>query len=163
MTTFMFLTILFLLIAYLLGCLTGCWLRSMKGDQGIADGQTRRRNARRRPASPAMTKSAAPRSAARSAAKPASRKPVAKDDLKRLSGVGPALEKKLNSNGIKSFSQVAGWTKSDIARFDEKLNFKGRIVREKWVAQAKVLARGDETEFSRRANKTKSKPRFRRR
>ncbi|MCB1337454.1 MAG: 50S ribosomal protein L21 [Maritimibacter sp.] len=63
------------------------------------------------------------------------------DDLKELSGVGPALEKKLIEAGVTSFAQIAAWTEADIAEFDEKLNFKGRIEREGWVDQAKKLAK----------------------
>jgi predicted flap endonuclease-1-like 5' DNA nuclease len=67
---------------------------------------------------------------------------AAADDLKQLSGVGPALEKKLHAAGVTSFAQIAAWTEADIAEFDEKLNFKGRIEREGWVEQAKALAEG---------------------
>ncbi len=63
------------------------------------------------------------------------------DDLKQLSGVGPALEKKLNAAGVTSFAQIAAWTEADVAEFDEKLSFKGRIEREGWVDQAKKLAK----------------------
>ncbi|WP_306004728.1 50S ribosomal protein L21 [Aquicoccus porphyridii] len=63
------------------------------------------------------------------------------DDLKVLSGVGPALEKKLHEAGVTSFAQIAAWTEADIAAMDEKLNFKGRIEREGWVEQAKKLAK----------------------
>ena len=63
------------------------------------------------------------------------------DDLKLLSGVGPALEKKLHEAGVTSFAQIASWTAADIAEFDEKLSFKGRIERENWVEQAKELAK----------------------
>ncbi|RYG92218.1 50S ribosomal protein L21 [Loktanella sp. IMCC34160] len=63
------------------------------------------------------------------------------DDLKQLSGVGPALEKKLHAAGVTSFAQIAAWTEADIAEFDEKLSFKGRIEREGWVDQAKELAK----------------------
>jgi len=61
------------------------------------------------------------------------------DDLKKLSGVGPALEKKLLENGVTSFAQIASWDADDIAEFDEKLSFKGRIEREGWVDQAKAI------------------------
>ena len=61
-------------------------------------------------------------------------------DLKRLSGVGPALEKKLHAAGVTSFAQIAAWGPDEIAEFDEKLSFKGRIEREGWVDQAKTLA-----------------------
>ena len=64
------------------------------------------------------------------------------DDLKELSGVGPALEKKLQEAGVTTFAQIAAWTADDIAEMDEKLSFKGRIEREGWVAQAKELVKG---------------------
>jgi len=62
------------------------------------------------------------------------------DDLTQLSGVGPALLKKLNAAGITTFAQIAAWTEADVAEFDEKLSLKGRIEREGWIAQAKELA-----------------------
>lgn len=63
------------------------------------------------------------------------------DDLKKLSGVGPALEKKLLEAGVTTFAQIAAWGEAEIAEFDEKLSFKGRIEREGWVAQAAELAK----------------------
>jgi large subunit ribosomal protein L21 len=70
--------------------------------------------------------------------------PVAefKDDVKLIGGVGPALEKKLAAAGITSLKQIADWTAEDVAKFDEELNFKGRIEREEWIAQAKDLIAG---------------------
>ena len=79
---------------------------------------------------------AAPKKAAAAAA------PAGADDLKKLSGVGPALEKKLLAAGVTTFAQIAAWTEAEIAEFDEKLSFKGRIEREGWVEQAKELAKG---------------------
>ena len=67
---------------------------------------------------------------------------AAGDDLKQLSGVGPALEKKLHDAGVTTFAQVAAWTEDDVAAMDEKLSFKGRIEREGWIEQAKKLAEG---------------------
>jgi len=64
------------------------------------------------------------------------------DDLKTLSGVGPALEKKLHAAGVTTFAQIAAWTDTDIAAMDEQLSFKGRIEREGWVAQAAELVKG---------------------
>ena len=66
--------------------------------------------------------------------------PAGADDLKKLSGVGPALEKKLLAGGVTTFAQIAAWTDADVAEMDEKLSFKGRIEREGWIAQAKTLA-----------------------
>ena len=81
----------------------------------------------------AEAKKAAPKKAAPKAAD------AGADDLKKLSGVGPALEKKLIEAGVTSFAQIAAWGEADIAEFDEKLSFKGRIEREGWVEQAKAI------------------------
>ncbi|MEM7042891.1 MAG: hypothetical protein AAF543_08780, partial [Pseudomonadota bacterium] len=72
------------------------------------------------------------------------------DDLKKISGVGPKLERTLNGLGIYHFSQIAAFTPDNVAWVDRHLRFKGRIEREKWIEQAKILAEGGETEFSRR-------------
>ena len=83
---------------------------------------------------------AAPKKAAAKKAAPKAEAAAGGDDLKQLSGVGPALEKKLLAAGVTTFAQIAGWTADDIAAMDEKLSFKGRIEREGWVEQAKKLA-----------------------
>ncbi|SMX24330.1 NADH-quinone oxidoreductase subunit NuoE [Boseongicola aestuarii] len=63
------------------------------------------------------------------------------DDLKKIKGVGPKLEKLLNSLGFFHFDQIANWTADEIAWVDDNLEgFKGRVTRDEWVAQAKVLA-----------------------
>ncbi len=67
------------------------------------------------------------------------------DDLKRLKGVGPTLEKKLHAAGVTSFAQIAAWGPDDIAAMDDKLSFKGRIERDGWIEQAKNLSTGGET------------------
>ena len=72
----------------------------------------------------------------------ASRPAEGMDDLKKLSGVGPALEKKLHSAGVTTFAQVASWKDEDIEKIGEKLSLKGRIEREGWIEQAKNLAKG---------------------
>lgn len=68
--------------------------------------------------------------------------PSEPDDLKALSGVGPALEKKLHDAGVTTFAQIAAWTQDDIDAMNEKLSFKGRIEREGWVEQAKEKTKG---------------------
>lgn len=72
------------------------------------------------------------------------------DDLKLLKGVGPKLEQTLNELGFYHFDQVAAWTEDHVAWVDERLKFKGRIERDGWIEQAKILAAGGETEFSKR-------------
>jgi len=73
------------------------------------------------------------------------------DDLKEISGIGVKIEETLNELGIYHFDQIANWTKENVEWVNEHLLvFKGRIEREKWVEQAKKLARGEQTEFSQR-------------
>lgn len=110
-------------------------------------------------AKPSGKKAAAPKKAAKTETakteeKPAEAKPAKaekteaaptadfKDDVKLIGGVGPALEKKLAAAGITSLTQIAKWTKADVAKFDEELDFKGRIERDEWVDQAKELIAG---------------------
>ena len=65
------------------------------------------------------------------------------DNLKLIWGIGPRLEKLCHSLGFFHFDQMAGWTDAEIAWVDENIEgFKGRATRDKWVAQAKVLAAG---------------------
>ena len=64
------------------------------------------------------------------------------DDLKRISGVGPKLEAALNELGFYHFDQIADWSDAEIAWVDSRLRFKGRIVRDNWVAQAAEFAKG---------------------
>lgn len=75
------------------------------------------------------------------------------DDLKRIKGVGPVIERKLNGRGVRHFRQIAQWTREDVEDIDKDLKFRGRIDREDWIGQAKLLAEGAETEFSKRVDK----------
>lgn len=93
-------------------------------------------------AAAAPAKKAAPKTAEAKKEEPKAKAAAGADDLKQLSGVGPALEKKLHAAGVTTFAQIAAWGEADIAEFDEKLSFKGRIEREGWVEQAKELAKG---------------------
>jgi predicted flap endonuclease-1-like 5' DNA nuclease len=65
------------------------------------------------------------------------------DDLKLIKGIGPKLEVLCHQLGYFHFDQIAAWTPSEIAWVDDNLEgFKGRVTRDNWVAQAKVLAVG---------------------
>ena len=73
------------------------------------------------------------------------------DDLKLIKGVGPKLEALCNRLGVWHFDQIASWSDDQVAWVDYNLEgFKGRIVRDGWVDQAKILATGGQTEFSAR-------------
>jgi predicted flap endonuclease-1-like 5' DNA nuclease len=71
------------------------------------------------------------------------------DDLLRISGVGPKNEKILHSLGYFHFDQIADWTPENVAWVDDHLKFNGRIGREEWINQARLLAAGNDAEFSR--------------
>ncbi|WP_414462131.1 hypothetical protein [Hyphomicrobium sp. DY-1] len=75
------------------------------------------------------------------------------DDLKRIRGIGVLIEKRLNAMGVRRYDQIANWTSGDIDRVSRMLEFKGRIERESWVEQARILASGGYTEFSRRVDR----------
>jgi large subunit ribosomal protein L21 len=94
-------------------------------------------------AAPKAAKAPAKAAAKAAPAKAAPAKPAADqaaDDLKKLSGVGPALEKKLLAGGVTSFAQIAAWSAEDVASVDAELALKGKIEKEGWIAQAKDLA-----------------------
>lgn len=76
-------------------------------------------------------------------ASPASPSPAG-DDLTRIKGVGGKLNELLASLGVTSFAQIAAWNDADIDRIDAQLGrFQGRIRRDSWVEQARLLAEGN--------------------
>ncbi|RWD18118.1 MAG: proton-conducting membrane transporter [Mesorhizobium sp.] len=100
---------------------------------------------------PAAPKAAAPKAAAKKAAPASTKAATGKaDNLRRLIGIGPVNEKLLKGLGVTSYAQIAAWTAADVKRIEDVLNFDGRIAREQWIEQAKLLAAGDEKEFARR-------------
>ncbi len=116
---------------------------------------------------PAAPKPAAPKPAAKAAIKaegagtatrPKALKAARKggaDDLKLIVGIGPKLELLCQALGFYHFDQIAGWTAEEIAWVDENLEgFKGRVTRDKWVAQAKILAAGGTVEEAERPAKS---------
>lgn len=70
------------------------------------------------------------------------------DDLTRIKGLGPKIAALLNELGVTSYAQIAGWSAEDAAAIDAQLGrFSGRISRDQWIAQAQLLAAGDEAGF----------------
>lgn len=68
----------------------------------------------------------------------------APDDLLRMKGVGPRLAARLNDLGIVRYDQIAAWTDADVVAVDAQLgSFAGRIVRDRWIEQARYLAAND--------------------
>ena len=68
--------------------------------------------------------------------------PSEKDDLKKITGVGPKLEEAMNKLGVYQFAQVASWTNDEIMWIDDSLSVKGRIERDDWVGQVSELIKG---------------------
>jgi small subunit ribosomal protein S2 len=62
------------------------------------------------------------------------------DDLKRISGISPKLEQRMNDLGLFHFWQLADLDAGAVAALDKALATRGRIERDGWVAQAKKLA-----------------------
>lgn len=65
-----------------------------------------------------------------------------KDDLTRIRGIGPVIENDLNRLGILHYRQLAEMSAEEIDWVASQLKgFPGRIKRERWVAQARRLAK----------------------
>ncbi len=108
-------------------------------------------------ASPAKAVAKAPAAKAPAAAStgkpPALAKPEGTaNNLTRIRGIGAVNEKKLNELGIFHFHQIAAWKKKEAEWVGDFLAFPGRIEREDWTGQAKLLAKGKATEFSKRVD-----------
>ena len=90
-------------------------------------------------------------------APPATAASTGADNLRLLKGVGPKLAALLTQIGVTRFDQIAGWSEADIARVDAQLgNFKGRIVRDNWIEQARFLESGDVAGFEAKFGKLDS-------
>lgn len=75
------------------------------------------------------------------------------DNLKEIKGVGVKLEQLLHDMGYYHFDQIVQWTEVEIAWVDENLKgFRGRVTRDDWVPQAKILAGGGDTDFSKKVD-----------
>jgi NADH-quinone oxidoreductase subunit E len=74
------------------------------------------------------------------------------DDLKLIEGIGPVLEKVCHDNGIFHFDQIAAWGPAEVAWMNGNMpRFKGRVSRDKWVAQARLILEVGIEEFLERA------------
>jgi NADH-quinone oxidoreductase subunit E len=172
--------LLWILLAFFIGCIIGCILKMAFGrgstfatSAGVtapapapspssAPAPAPKPKAAQKPARPV------PANAAKPAAKAERKSPAAAqavtgeqpkgiptpragqpDKLQRISGIGPKIERTLHALGIFHFDQIAGWTEDQILWVEDHLKFKGRIARENWIAQSRLLADGNEAEFTR--------------
>lgn len=75
------------------------------------------------------------------------------DDLKQIKGIGPKLESLCNELGFYHYDQIANWTPEEVAWVDDNIEgFKGRVTRDNWIEQAKMLVAGEGTEGSPKAS-----------
>lgn len=150
-------TSLLVLLAYLLGCTLGYGVRRMlHAGRGTRQVQAVAAPAARvvAPAAPtkrvptpaarlaaAVSDDPLPRPASRSHRPAVLRMPRAggADNLQRIKGIGPKVEASLYALGVFHLDQIAGWTTADVDWVEQQLAFKGRIVRENWVAQAGAI------------------------
>ena len=158
--------ILWLLLPLLIGLLTGWWAWSGRRGAETQSYTAASRNAgSARPApvrspeiartapvaEPVRPEPAAPVAAAATTAAGIPAAVGASDNLTRIVGIGPKLNELLQSLGVRRFDQIAAWTPGEIAKVDSHLGgFKGRIERDSWVEQAKLLATGAIEEWQRR-------------
>lgn len=105
-------------------------IEAVAGETGADVAKTAKKAAKK--TSAAVKQAVAPKSDAKA-------KTVAADDLSRIAGVGPAMAKKLAAEGITTYAQIAALTKADASALDDKIGARGRITRDNWVKQAKVL------------------------
>ena len=63
------------------------------------------------------------------------------DDLQQIRGIGPKIAGLLQELGVSRFEQIAAWSQEDVDWVNDRLRFKGRIEREEWIPQARVLSR----------------------
>ncbi len=65
---------------------------------------------------------------------------MVRDDLQVIKGIGPFIEEKLNALGITTYRQIANMTAKLETQVNEAIEFfPGRVKRDQWVAQAKIL------------------------
>ncbi len=171
--------LLWMLLAFLIGCILGCFLRKLFWTEeapaaktvaatGAAAAGAVAATAAARPApAPVATPKPQPAPAPKpqpvaapmpavSTGKPARPKGLAAarggkgDNLQIISGVGPKLEKTLHGLGFFHFDQISNWSKDEVSWVDEHLRFKGRIEREEWIPQCRLLAAGEMAEFEKK-------------
>ena len=156
--------LIWMLIAFLIGCILGCLARKLFGAEPEAAQAVPAPAARPVPPPPQPFAAPPPPVPPRVEApapvtplvSPAPQRPKGMpkaregkaDNLQRISGIGPVNEKILHNLGIFHFDQIAAWTADEVKWVDDHLRFNGRIAREEWIRQARLLAEGKEAEFT---------------
>ncbi|KQO08337.1 hypothetical protein [Sphingomonas sp. Leaf242] len=70
------------------------------------------------------------------------------DPVTQLKGLGPKVAARLGELGVSTIDQMAALTESEAQSIDAQLgNFTGRMHRDRWIEQARLLAAGDKAGF----------------
>lgn len=139
--------------------LAGAGVAVQAAVQSQAQSQTRSEPEPGHGAAPEIESDAAPPASARLAAAeplphPSAPRSTDGDDLTRIKGLGPRLAAQLQGLGVTSFAQIAAWDEPEIDRIDAQLGrFQGRIRRDQWPEQARLLAAGDTAGYEDRFGK----------
>ena len=112
-------------------------IEAVAGETGAEVAKTAKKAAKK--TSAAVKHAVAPKADTKAKAKAKPKAAAVADDLSKITGVGPALVKKLTAEGITTYAQIAALKKADIDALDEKIGARGRITRNAWVKQAKAL------------------------
>ncbi len=137
--------------AFILGCIIGCVVRRMFAATPVGKSQSERPASAESPvAKPKQPQSVPQSSTTPPVGKPAA--PGARDNLKRIKGIGSQNEARLNEIGVVTFHQIADWSSEDQRAMGDIMAFPGRIEREEWVIQAAQLADGEASGLSRRVD-----------
>ncbi|MGL4489161.1 MAG: hypothetical protein ACRCU5_06940 [Rhizobiaceae bacterium] len=106
------------------------------------------------PAKAAASKPAAPvkKPMAMKLDRPVGGKP---DNLTLIDGIGNVLEERLNKMGVFHFEQIANWTMAQAETFSKDVGFPGRALREGWVKEAAILAKGGTTDHAKKVEQGK--------
>ena len=95
-------------------------------------------------ASPAPSPAPAPAPISTPEPAPAVTPAAATGGLTQIKGLGPKLAATLAEQGITQVDQIAALTPADAEALDAKLGaFRGRMTRDRWIDQAKLLSAGD--------------------
>lgn len=118
------------------------WQAVVSISEIVMPGSKPKTKASAKPKPAAAAPSSEKKTAEKSAPTPASsKKAAAGDDLKALTGVGPALEQKLIEAGITSYAQIASWSEADLDKLDGEISgLKAKAEKGDWINEAKKLA-----------------------
>ena len=81
-------------------------------------------------------------------APPVSAQSYADGPVTQLKGLGPKVATQLGALGVTTVGQMAALSESEAQSIDAQLgNFTGRMGRDRWIEQARLLAAGDKAGF----------------